>query len=109
MKILLFAKKRKTHDGRDFTAYVAKLEKKDGTEITTSVKFREECGSPKASECPCYIEVEKKKCNFNVNEYEIVDDDSGEVKKVTSNTLWITDWKASSEKWVDKSMDEFKD
>lgn len=109
MKILIFAKKRKTHDGRDFTAYVAKLPKKDGSEVTTGVKFREECGSPKAADCPCYIEVAKKDCNFNTSEFDKVDDETGEVSTLTSNTLWVTAWKPSAEKWVDNSMDDFAD
>lgn len=109
MKILVFAKRRQTKDGRAFTAYVSKLTKKDGSFVTTGVKFREECGAPNADDCPCYIEVNKSDCNFNVKEVTIKDPDTGEETAALSNTLWISAWTKSAEEYVDHSMDDFED
>lgn len=106
MKVLIFGKKRQTKDGKTFTAYVSKLPKKDGTELTVGVKFREECGSPKLEECPCYVEVDRKDANLSTRSQEITTED-GEVKDVTSHTLWIQAWKPSNEKYVDHSLDDF--
>lgn len=106
MKLLVFGKARQTKDGRNFTAYVSKLPKKDGTELTVGVKFREECGSPKLDETPCYIEVNKDDANLSTKSQEITTED-GEIKDVTNHTLWIKAWNMSPEKYVDHSLDEF--
>lgn len=103
MKVTVFAKKRKTEEGRAFTSYVAKLEKKDGTELSVGVKFREECGAPKAESCPMIIEIPKEKANLSPRSY--TDPKTGEVK--TSYDLWVSEWKESAEKYVDHSLDEF--
>lgn len=108
MKVLLFGKKRQTKDGKNFTAYVSKLTRKDGSELTASVKFREECGAPKLEECPCYIEVAKDDANLNKRVFEATAED-GEVKEVESYTLWVTKWKKLPEKYVDHSLDDFAD
>lgn len=109
MKVLVFAKKRQTKDGKNFTAYVTKLTKKDGEEVTMSVKFREDCGSPKMEECPCYILVDKVNANMTTKKHEITDEESGEIREVVNNTLWVSAWDMSPEKYVDTSLDEFED
>ncbi len=109
MKVLVFAKKRQTKDGRNFTAYVTKMSRKDGTELTAGVKFREECGAPTLEECPCYIEVDKKNANLATRNREIVDEETGEVRDVVQYTLWVSDWDKSSEEYVDHSLDDFED
>lgn len=103
MKVTVFAKKRKTEEGRAFTSYVAKLEKKDGSELSAGVKFREECGAPKAESCPMIIEIPKEKANLSPRNY--TDPKTGEEK--TSYDLWVSEWKESAEKYVDHSLDEF--
>ena len=103
MKVTVFAKKRKTQEGRAFTNYVAKLAKKDGTELTTGVKFRDECGAPKAESCPMISEIPKEKANLSPRTY--TDPETGEEK--TSYDLWVSEWKESPEKYVDHSLDEF--
>ena len=108
MKTVIFAKKRTTKEGKPFTAYVTKLVKKDGEEITAGVRFREECGAPKESECPCYIEFDKTDANMTTKNMEITDPETNEIKDVTSRTLWITAWKMSEEKYVDHSLDDFE-
>lgn len=108
MKVLLFAKKRQTKDGKNFTAYVSRLPRKDGSELTVGVKFREECGAPKLEECPCYILVDKKAANLDTRTKEIIMDD-GEIKEVENNTLWVSAWEMSPEKYEDHSLDEFED
>lgn len=105
MKVLIFGKKRQTKDGKAFTAYVSKLPKKDGTDLTVGVKFREECGSPKLEECPLYIEVDKKDANLDSKTREITTED-GEIKDVMSYTLWVQKWERSPEKYEDHSLDD---
>ena len=109
MKVLVFAKKRQTKDGRAFTAYVSKLTKKDGTDLTAGVKFREECGAPTMEECPCYIEVDKANANLAVRDREITDEETGEIKAVTQYTLWVSAWERAAEKYVDHSLDDIAD
>lgn len=109
MKLLIFGKKRQTKDGKTFTAYVSKLPKKDGTELTASVKFREECGSPKLEDCPLYIEVDKTKANLATKKRDIEDEETHEIKEVLSHTLWVSEWKKSNEKYVDHSLDDIAD
>lgn len=109
MKVLVFAKKRQTKDGRNFTAYVTKLSRKDGTELTAGVKFREECGAPTADECPCYVEVDKKNANLATRNREITDEETGEIKDVVQYTLWVSAWERSNEVYVDHSLDDFED
>ena len=104
MKVTVFAKKRKTHDGRSFISYIGKLAKKDGSELTASIKFREDCGSPKAEDCPMIIEFTKDNANLSTRNY--TDAQTGETK--ISYELWVSDWFASSEVYVDHSLDEFE-
>ena len=108
MKILIFSKKRQTKDGRNFTAYVTKMAKKDGSELTAGVKFREECGAPTADECPCYIEVAKENANLATKNMEVTSED-GEIRDVVQHTLWISKWEKSNEEYIDHSLDEFDD
>ena len=102
MQITVYAKKRQTQEGKNFFSYITKLTKKDGTEVTTSVKFREDCGQPKGDQCPCNIIVEKGDCNFSTK--TIVDEETGEA--LQSNTLWVNNWRMGDE-FVDHSMDDF--
>lgn len=104
MEIVVFAKKRKTHEGKAFTAYLTKLIRKStGESVTATVKFREDCGSPKADECPMNIVVDKSSANLSSREMKR--EDTGEM--MTLYTLWISNWKAG-EKYVDKSLDDFE-
>ena len=108
MKIVVFAKKRQTKDGKPFTAYVTKMVNKNGEEVTAGVRFREECGSPKESECPCYIEFDKGSANLATRTTEVEDSETHEIKEIVSRNLWITSWKKSAEKYVDHSLDDFE-
>lgn len=104
MEITIFAKKRKTKEGKAFTSYLTKLVRKStGETITATVKFREECGSPKSESCPCNIIVDKKNANLSSREYER--EDTGET--VTAFSLWVSEWSKGSE-YVDKSLDDFE-
>lgn len=104
MEITVFAKKRKTREGKAFTSYLTKLVRKStGEAITATVKFREECGTPKAESCPCNIIVDKSQANLSSKEFER--EDTGET--VTSYSLWVSEWSKGSE-YVDKSLDDFE-
>ena len=104
MQATIFAKKVQKKDGTTFKRYITKLMKKDGTEETMNVKFREECGVP--ANCPCNIEFDKSNANFSQKVQTYTDNETGEEKETVSKTLWINAWQYGEE-YVDTSMDEF--
>lgn len=99
-ELTIFTKKRTKADGKTFISYLTKLAKKDGTEITATIKFKETCDAPK--EYPCNILVEKK--DANLSERTFTREDTGELAK--GYTLWVSEWKKGSP-YVDHSLDEF--
>lgn len=105
MELTIFAKGRKTKEGKDFTSYFTKLTKKSGEEITTSVRFREECGAPSKKDCPMNIVVDKSKANFTEKGVTYTDSEGVE-KEAIDRTLWISEWK-EGKPYVDTSLDEF--
>ena len=104
MNLTIFGKKKQTKEGKSFTAFVARMTKKDGSTITASVKFREDCGQPKLEECPINIIVDKVNANLVDRTYTRAD--TGE--EAVSYTLWISAWERSKEKYVDHSLDDFE-
>lgn len=102
MELTVFAKNRTTKEGKPFQTYFSKLTKKDGTEITTELKFRDECGAPK--KFPCNIIVEKQDCNLAEKEVTYEKDDVMEV--ALQRRLWISNWREGSE-YVDHSLDDY--
>lgn len=107
MQITIFAKKATTKEGKNFTRYISRLTKKSGEEVTVTVKFREECGSPSAEDCPLNILVENGDCNLSTRWYDSTDS-NGEVVRRESHTLWVSDWmRDTANPYEDHSMDEF--
>lgn len=104
MNVTIFAKNRKTKEGKSFIAYIGRLRKKDGTETSCSVKFKEDCGAPNKSDCPMIIGVEKSNANMSTQTY--IDEASGTEKQ--SFTLWVDAWSIVGE-YVDNSLDEYED
>ena len=102
--IAIFAKKRKSKEGREFYTYLTTLKKKDGTDETVGVSFSGGVALPKPEECPMNIEVEKSDMNMAVKTIE--DEESGE--SFTRKTLWIKNWKKSATPYVDTSMDDYE-
>lgn len=102
MNLTIFAKKRKSEDGREFYTYLTTLKKKDGTELKCQVKFREACGNPKGADCPMNIIVDKNAANLSAKDIER--EETGEIMTVYS--LWVSEWK-KGEKYVDHSLDDF--
>ena len=103
MEITVFAKKRTTAEGKPFTSYLSTLRRKDGSEQKVSVKFREECGSPKPEKCPINIVFDRKDANMTNERY--TRKDSGE--EAYSYTLWVSAWKPG-QPYVDHSLDDFE-
>ena len=103
METTVFAMKKFTKEGKPFTVYTGRITKKDGTELPVTVKFREECGSPKPEICPCIIEFDKNDGNLSTRNYI---SKTGEERK--AYTLWLSDWKKSDKEYVDHSLDEFE-
>lgn len=102
MEITIFAKKRMNKDGKAFTNYVTTLTRTDGTTQTMQVKFREDCGSPKAEDCPMNIVFNRE--DGNVAKRRYTRDDTGEL--CTAYTLWLKSW-ARGAAYEDHSLDEF--
>lgn len=100
VQLTVFAKKRNTKEGREFTSYLAQLTKKDGTTQTMSVKFKDD--GPALEDCPMNIEVERSDMNISKRNYETED---GE--QAISYTLWVKKWSEGSQ-WIDSSLDEFE-
>lgn len=111
MEICIFAKKRQTRQGKIFYNYLTTLHKKDGSELSCDVKFREDCGEPKAEKCPMNIVVDKGACNLVNRKYtrRETDEFTGEVTTVEGirPTLWVSAW-APGAPYVDHSMDDFE-
>lgn len=101
-EITIFAKKRTTIDGKKFYTYLTRLNKKDGSEVVASVKFREECGSPEPKTCPCFINIPDGGCNYSVRPY--IDEASG--MELMSSTLWVNEWEPGRS-YIDTSMEDF--
>lgn len=105
MKTTIFAKNRKTSEGRAFVSYVCKLTNtKTGEEISASVRFKEPCPAPKASECPLVVEIQKSDANLSRRSY--VDPETG-IERF-SYTLWVENYIGTGEKFVDHSLDDFE-
>lgn len=107
MKALIFAKKRKTSDGKEFFGYIATITDKNGEEQTIGAKFKDECGNPKPEACPLYIEFDKDDANISTKKETKVDE-VGEESKVEYKTLWISKYIVSDEKYVDHSLDDYE-
>lgn len=104
MELSIFAKRRRTQDGKIFFTYLTTATKKDGTEVPCSVRFTEPAQPPKPENCPCNIIVNKEHCNMSKK--KIFREATGEILEV--HTLWISQYAGGSE-YVDHSMDEFED
>ncbi len=111
MKINVFGKSIE-YQGKKFPAYTGRLTNKDGTELTVTVKFRQDCGGPDLKDCPCQIEFPRQNANLVIKDLKdsdgmpLVNEATGEVKK--SKTLWIAAWKMVGP-YIDHSLDDFED
>lgn len=114
LTLTIFAKTRKTKDGRKFNTFVTTLP--DGEKV--AVKFQNACGEPKC--CPCNIDLTRGGCNLSteIRTRNVVDNKvdpaTGEVvgteivqEKTDVKVLWISAWAYSAEEYRDSSMDEF--
>lgn len=98
IKVTVFAKERKTHEGRPFTSYFTKLKKKSGEEVNADVRFTKAAGTP--PEFPVTFEVTAG----NVSHREVEDPYDG--SKKTYFTLWVKAFQ-NAEAFEDNSLDEF--
>ncbi len=101
MEIAIFAKKRTTQEGKAFYNYLTTLTKKDGSQITAAVKFRDDAGAPKPERCPMNVFIDKHDANLQRREYA---DSMGELRE--AYTLWVSRWE-EGEPYVDTSLDDF--
>lgn len=109
MQKIIYAKKRTTRPDengktKDFYTYLTKcVRKSNGETFTAEVKFREDCGAPKGSDCPIVIEIPKGKANLTEREY--TDATTGETRE--SKIIWVSEW-APVGAYVDTSMDDIE-
>lgn len=114
LTLTIFAKTRKTKDGREFKTFFTTLPNDE----KVKVKFRRECNEP--NQFPCNIDLEQDGCNLSVEKYtrEVednkIDEATGDVigtervkEQGEAKVLWISTWAYSEEAYRDKSMDEF--
>lgn len=114
LTLTIFAKTRKTKDGREFKTYFTTLP--NGEKV--KAKFQRDCGEPK--QFPCNIDLMQSGCNLSTEKYirtvedNKVDPSTGEVvgtetmqEKAEAKVLWISAWVYSDEEYRDTSMDEF--
>lgn len=114
LTLTIFAKTRKTKDGREFKIYFTTLP--NGEKV--KAKFRRDCGEPK--QFPCNIDLVRDGCNLSIEEHtrtvvdNKVDPTTGEVigteteQEITEiKVLWISAWAYSTAEYRDNSMDEF--
>lgn len=103
MIITVFAKSATSKEGKKYIIYLGRLTNKaTGEEVNVRVKFREDCGQPRADACPMTIIVPKEAANLVTSTYTV--EDKGEER--TSRTLWIAKW-SEGEPYVDHSLDEY--
>ena len=105
MKVTVFAKKRKTSDGKTFNVFVTKMINKDGEAFYVTVKAPED-DEIKANECPLNIEFDKANANLTHTKDTIETDDG--VREYVHHTLWLKKYTRSAEKYVDTSLDDFE-
>lgn len=110
-QMIIFGKERMA-EGRKFDAYFTRLTNSKTGEIKVfNVKFRQCCGNPDISFCPCIIDVPDEK--RNLSEKAMFKKDSGEplyngdgsIK--VSRTIWISEWVMVGP-YVDHSLDDWE-
>ena len=112
MQLNIFCKKGTTAEGRYFPIYLSTIVKRDGTQTSVNVKFRESCGKPDPEDCPCTIEVDKENANLVTRPIIVEEDgvkvvltnDDGEPKM--RNTLWVSEWRMIG-RYIDHSLDDY--
>lgn len=100
MKVVVFAKKIRKHDGSSFTGYVTKLTNtKTGNDEYVRVRFNQGCSIP--TELPAVIIV--KKANLSHRAVTLKDG-----TEIDQKTLWIAAWDPSGETYEDHSLDDYQ-
>lgn len=101
MNITVYAKKATSKEGKNYSIYLGRLiNKVTGEEVNVRLKFREDCGQPKADSCPMNIIVSKDDANLVEKAYTV------DAETRISRTLWISRWE-QGEAYVDHSLDDY--
>ena len=103
MEITIYAKKRHAVEGKTFYSYLSTLTRKDGTNQTVSVKFRDDAGNPKPENCPMNIKFDRGTANMTARAF--TRRDTGATG--SSYPLWVSRWEQSAP-FVDHSLDDFE-
>lgn len=101
MEITVYAKTKKTVEGRTFRIYLSRITRKStGEQIPVRVNFKE--GVPLPTVFPVNLVIQKENANLTEKHYY---DDEG-VKR-TSHNLWIEKYEMG-EPFVDHSLDDYE-
>lgn len=101
MKLTIYAKTKKTSEGRSFKVYLSRLyNKRTGEDVPVRVVFQEGCTLPTIF--PCNIVAEKADMNLSEKKYR---DEQGE--EHITRSLWIKDYQMG-EPFEDHSLDDYE-
>lgn len=101
MEITIYAKTKKTAEGRTFKIYLSRITRKStGEEVPVRVNFAE--GVPLPTLFPVNILVDKKDANLSKKTYK----DADGVEHITYN-LWVNDYQPGAP-FEDHSLDDFE-
>ncbi len=101
MNLTIYAKTKKTNEGRSFKIYLTRLTRKStGEEVPARVNFAE--GVPLPTLFPVNIVIERKDANLSEKKYK----DADGVEHITYN-LWVNDYQPG-EPYEDHSLDDFE-
>ena len=98
MKVTVFGKSKNNKDNKAFTAYSGRLTRKDGSELSVGIKFRQPCVGPKKEDCPVNIIFDKADANLS-QRYDSERD-------TMYYTLWVSKYQLG-EPYEDHSLDDF--
>lgn len=101
MKVTVFAKRIRKHDGSSFTGYISQLTRTDGSRQYVRVRFNKGLTLP--VDFPAVIDIEKQ--HANLTKKTITNQDGTTYDRYT---LWIAAYKLTGEKYVDHSLDDFQ-
>lgn len=101
MNLTVYAKTKKTAEGRTFRIYLSRITRKStGEEVPVRINFKE--GVPLPTVFPVNLIVEKEDANLTVKHYK---NDEGE--DCTAHNLWIEKY-TMGEPFVDHSLDDYE-
>lgn len=101
MKLTIYGKTISAKNGNSFIKYTSRITDNAGKEYSVQVKFKKGCTQITKDQLPCVIEVDKSECSLATEHYTSNEEDR------IAYTLWLSGYKLTDEKVIDRSMDNF--